>query len=89
VETRDGEATEDDNLKASDADRQQVADRLGTAVGEGRLTLQEYRDRAGQTCAARTHGESPPSDTRTIHPPAWLDGYVHGAGVGVVGHLES
>jgi hypothetical protein len=46
VETRDGEATEDDNLKASDADRQQVADRLGTAVGEGRLTLQEYRDRA-------------------------------------------
>jgi hypothetical protein len=62
VETRDGEATEDDNLKASDADRQQVADRLGTAVGEGRLTLQEYRDRAGQTCAARTHGESPPTD---------------------------
>jgi hypothetical protein len=57
VETRDGESTEDHNLKASDADRQQVADRLGTAVGEGRLTLQEYRDRAGQTCAARTHGE--------------------------------
>jgi hypothetical protein len=57
VETRDGGSTEDDNLKASDADRQQAADRLGTAVGEGRLTLQEYSGRAGQTYAARTHGE--------------------------------
>jgi hypothetical protein len=30
-----------------------------------------------------------PSDTRTIHPPAWLDGHVYGAGCGVVDHLES
>ncbi|HEX5346538.1 MAG TPA: DUF1707 domain-containing protein [Pseudonocardiaceae bacterium] len=57
METRDGGSTEDDNLKASDADRQQDVDRLGTAVGEGRLTLQECSGRAGQTYAARTHGE--------------------------------
>jgi hypothetical protein len=44
-------------LRASDADRQAIADRLNDAVGEGRLTLEEFSDRVGSAYAARTHGE--------------------------------
>jgi hypothetical protein len=32
-------------MRASDSDRQQVVDRLRTAVGDGRLTMDEYMDR--------------------------------------------
>jgi Domain of unknown function (DUF1707)/Cell wall-active antibiotics response 4TMS YvqF len=44
-------------LRASDAERQAVADRLNAAVGEGRLTLEEFSDRVGSAYAARTHAE--------------------------------
>jgi hypothetical protein len=44
-------------VRASDAERQAVADRLNTAVGEGRLTLSEFTDRVGGAYAARTQGE--------------------------------
>ena len=47
----------DDHLRASDADRQQVADRLRTALDEGRLTLLEYDERLGAAYAALTYGE--------------------------------
>ena len=49
-----------DQLRASDAERQAVADRLNTAVGEGRLTLAEFSDRVGAAYAARTHGDLEP-----------------------------
>jgi hypothetical protein len=48
---------DDVQLRASDAERQAVADRLNAAVGEGRLTLAEFSDRVGTAYAARTHAD--------------------------------
>jgi Domain of unknown function (DUF1707)/Cell wall-active antibiotics response 4TMS YvqF len=48
---------DEQQLRASDAERQAIADHLNTAVGEGRLTLEEFSDRVGAAYAARTHGE--------------------------------
>jgi uncharacterized protein (TIGR03086 family) len=48
---------EQQQLRASDAERQAIADRLNAAGGEGRLTLEEFSDRVGSAYAARTHGE--------------------------------
>lgn len=45
------------HLRASDADRQRIADRLRRAVDEGRLTLHEYDERLAATYTARTYGE--------------------------------
>ncbi len=44
-------------VRASDAERHLVAERLGTACGEGRLTLKEFSDRVGEVYAARTRAE--------------------------------
>lgn len=44
-------------LRASDADRSAVAQRLQVAVDEGRLTITDYDERLQQTYAARTYGE--------------------------------
>ena len=43
----------DRSLRAGDADREQVVRRLQVAVGEGRLTLDEFDDRAKGAYAAR------------------------------------
>ena len=48
------------DIRASDAERDQVAADLGRAVGEGRLTLAEFSDRVGQAHAARTRAELAP-----------------------------
>jgi hypothetical protein len=42
------------NLRASDADRDQVATLLSTAYAEGRLTREEHDERVDQLMAART-----------------------------------
>ena len=42
------------SLRASDADRDQVAALLGAAYAEGRLTLEEHDERLGQVMVART-----------------------------------
>ena len=42
------------NLRASDADRDQVANLLSTAYAEGRLTIEEHEERVGQLMAAKT-----------------------------------
>ncbi len=47
----------DPQLRASDSDRQAVADQLNQSVGDGRLTLAEFSDRVGAAYAARTRGE--------------------------------
>ncbi len=52
-ETPDGPA----GVRASDAEREEVAAQLGRAVGEGRLTLAEFSDRVGKAHAARTRAE--------------------------------
>src|SRR5215207_11587726 len=42
------------NLRASDADREQVATLLSTAYAEGRLTREEHDERIDQLMAAKT-----------------------------------
>jgi hypothetical protein len=44
-------------LRASDFDREQVAERLRHATAEGRLSADELEDRLGTLYAARTYGE--------------------------------
>jgi len=46
-----------DHVRVSDREREQIVEILGRAAGEGRLTLDEYTDRAGQAYAAMTRGE--------------------------------
>jgi hypothetical protein len=44
-------------LRAADADRERVAERLRIALDEGRLNLYEYDERLREAYAARTYGE--------------------------------
>jgi len=44
-------------LRASDADREHVAERLRKATAEGRLLAEELEDRLGAVFSARTYGE--------------------------------
>ena len=46
-----------DSLRASDADRDAVTDRLGDAAGEGRLEPDELEQRVEAALRARTYGE--------------------------------
>jgi hypothetical protein len=45
------------HLRASDADRDYVAERLRDAAGEGRLLAEELEHRLGAALSARTYGE--------------------------------
>ncbi len=59
----EGHQAKNDNspdIRASDSERDAVVARLNEAVGEGRLTLQEFSDRIDKVYAARTHGELAP-----------------------------
>jgi hypothetical protein len=58
-------------VRASDAEREEVAAQLGRAVGEGRLTLAEFSDRVGQAHGAATRGELVPltADLPAVAPP--------------------
>jgi hypothetical protein len=49
-----------EKMRASDADRQEVIQRLRTALDEGRLKMDEYLDRMGQASEAVTYGELTP-----------------------------
>jgi len=44
-------------LRASDADREQIAERLRQATAEGRLLAEELEERLGRLFASRTYGE--------------------------------
>src|SRR5581483_10738255 len=44
-------------LRASDADRDQIAERLRQATAEGRLVAEELEERLEATFTARTYGE--------------------------------
>ncbi|WP_083982496.1 DUF1707 SHOCT-like domain-containing protein [Actinomadura hibisca] len=50
-------ATSVRDLRASDADRERVADALGEALADGRLTMEEHSERASRAYEARTLGE--------------------------------
>jgi hypothetical protein len=45
------------HLRASDADRHQIAERLKAALDEGRLSLHEYDDRVKEAYAAQTYAD--------------------------------
>jgi Domain of unknown function (DUF1707) len=79
---------EADKLRAADVDREFVAERLRTALNEGRLTLSEYDERLGQAYAARTYADlkalltdlpevAPPSHSKVVpagvHAPMPVD----------------
>ncbi|NBE56510.1 DUF1707 SHOCT-like domain-containing protein [Streptomyces boluensis] len=51
---------ESPELRASDADRERVTERLREAVAEGRLDMEEFQDRLDATYKARTYGELEP-----------------------------
>jgi hypothetical protein len=48
------------NMRASDADRQEVVERLRGALEEGRLKMNEYLDRMGLAYDAVTYGDLAP-----------------------------
>ncbi|MEV1020809.1 DUF1707 domain-containing protein [Streptomyces sp. NPDC050264] len=48
------------DLRASDADREQVAERLRDGLAEGRLDMEEFEERLEATYKARTYGELAP-----------------------------
>ncbi|HEY5820882.1 MAG TPA: DUF1707 domain-containing protein [Propionibacteriaceae bacterium] len=60
------------NLRASDADREQVATVLSTAYAEGRLTRDEHDERLEQLLRARTFDELLPitRDLVIVNPPS-------------------
>jgi hypothetical protein len=45
------------HMRASDHDRQEVVDRLGAALQDGRLNMEEYVDRMGLAYQAVTYGD--------------------------------
>lgn len=49
-----------DNIRASDIDRARVTDLLDAAYADGRLTLEEHRERVAHALAARTFAELGP-----------------------------
>jgi uncharacterized protein DUF1707 len=60
------------NLRASDADRDQVATLLSTAYAEGRLSREEHDERIDQLMAAKTFDDLLPitQDLVIVGPPA-------------------
>ena len=58
--------------RASDADREAVAEVLRRAAGDGRLTLEELEERLDSTYSARTYGDLEPivADLPVTLPPA-------------------
>ncbi|MCX5169301.1 DUF1707 SHOCT-like domain-containing protein [Streptomyces antibioticus] len=56
------------DLRASDADRERVAEILRDALAEGRLDMSEFEERLEQTYQARTYGELTPI-TRDLPAP--------------------
>lgn len=59
------------SMRASDADRDEVADRLREALAEGRITPEEHAERIDVVYSARTYAELEPvlSDLPSQHTP--------------------
>jgi hypothetical protein len=55
-----GMTSEHPDMRASDAERERVAEVLREAVAEGRLQMEEFEQRLDATYKARTHGELEP-----------------------------
>ena len=61
--------TQHGSLRASDADRDAVTDRLRQAAGEGRLEHEELEQRLDAALRARTYGELAPLVSDLPGPP--------------------
>src|SRR2546421_7384604 len=67
-------------LRASDEDRERIAERLRHAAGEGRLLTEELEERLGAVFSARTYGEldtvvsdlPAPRNDRRPKTPLWV-----------------
>lgn len=53
-------ATDDQHLRASNAEREHVIDQLRQHAAEGRLTMEEFEQRVAEALAARTRGDLRP-----------------------------
>ena len=62
-------------LRASDADREQVAELLRHATGEGRLLVDELEHRLGAALSAKTYAELDAviADLPTRYSSIWVD----------------
>jgi hypothetical protein len=73
--------------RASDAEREQIAERLREAVAEGRLDMDEFGERLDATYKARTHGELMPL-VRDLPAPGTTTDAVSRAGSGRKGWAD-
>jgi hypothetical protein len=64
------EVPSSDSLRASDADRERVAEQLRDALAEGRLDMEEFEERLDATYKARTYGELAPITSDLPEPGA-------------------
>jgi Domain of unknown function (DUF1707) len=73
----------DDRLRASDKDRDQVADILREQYAQGRLTIEEFEERSAAALAARTMGDlapltrdlpvaPAPAPASSVRTPVWM-----------------
>ncbi|MEV0646571.1 DUF1707 domain-containing protein [Phytomonospora sp. NPDC050363] len=68
-QTHEVNTVDSERMRASNADREQVVERLRTALNEGRLNLDEFDERVSQAYGAQTYADLKPllSD---LPPPA-------------------
>jgi hypothetical protein len=60
-------------MRASDSDRDRVAEVLREAAGDGRLTLEELQERLGQVYTAKTYAELEPITRDLPNPAGWKE----------------
>ena len=78
--TEAGEMVDQLTMRASDRDRQQVVDRLRSALEDGRLTMDEYVDRMEAAYQAATYGDLVPLCADLPASPRVIDGPQPAAG---------
>ena len=71
------------DLRATDADRERVAERLRAAAADGQLTFDELEDRLNAAYAARTGGDLVPLTADLQEPGAALTSPAPQPGTGV------
>lgn len=61
-------------LRASDGERERIAEQLCDAAAEGRIAMEEFEERLDAACRARTHGELEPL-VRDLPAPSAAPGF--------------
>jgi hypothetical protein len=68
---RTGPSAYPPEMRASDSDRDRVADVLREAAGDGRLTLEELQERLNRVYMAKTYAELEPITRDLPSPVSW------------------